>query len=466
MRAAIKAGVVRFALPALAAALCLVPSARAQQHAPLPDPIPGAIPQSPAHVALDTVMTGLVSPVAAVTAPGDPAHLYVVDQVGQVWRLPLAGGGANPAAAPDLFLDVRTLLVPLGVPPDFYDERGLLGLAFHPDFLSNGLFYTFTSQPVRGRADFSTQPPGVAPNCQTVITEWRLATVGNPGNGVDPSSARELMRIDKPQSNHNGGSLGFGPDRMLYVSLGDGGSGNDQGPGHAPEGNGQSLAPGNVLGKILRIDPLGRNAGNGKYGIPADNPFVDGPGAPEIYAYGFRNPYRMAFDASGFLFTGDVGQNDIEEVDAVGAGQNYGWPVKEGSFLFDRGGFVYADSPRAPAGLIDPIAQYDHTDGAGTPELREAIVAGFIYRGTQVPGLAGHYVFGDYTGQPAPSGHMFMLGPSNQVQEVVAANRNPLALAVLGFGQDQQGELYLLANGSGTVQGMTGMVLKIVATRP
>jgi hypothetical protein len=174
----------------------------------------------------------------------------------------------------------------------------------------------------------------------------------------------------------------------------------------------------------------------------------------------------MAFDASGFLFAGDVGQNDIEEVDAVGAGQNYGWPVKEGSFLFDRGGFVYADSRGAPAGLIDPIAQYDHSDGVGAPEVREAIVAGFLYRGTQVPGLAGHYVFGDYTSPQAPSGHMFMLGAANQVQELVAANRNPLALAVLGFGQDQQGELYLLANGTGTVQGMTGVVLKIVPKVP
>jgi glucose/arabinose dehydrogenase len=466
MRAAVTAGPIRFALLALAAALAWPPATRAQQHAPLPDPIPGVIPQSPVGVALQTVMTGLVSPVTAATAPGDPAHLYVADQVGQVWRLPLPGAGASPAATPELFLDVRTLLVPVGAPPNFYDERGLLGLAFHPDFQANGLFYTFTSQPASGRADFSTQPQGVAPNCQSVITEWRLGTVGNPANGVDPSSARELMRIDKPQSNHNGGSLVFGPDRMLYVSLGDGGSGNDQGPGHAPEGNGQSLAPGNVLGKILRIDPLGRNATNGRYGIPADNPFADGPGPPEIYAYGFRNPYRMAFDASGFLFAGDVGQNDIEEVDAVGAGQNYGWPVKEGSFLFDRGGFVYADSPHAPAGLIDPIAQYDHSDGVDTPEVREAIVAGFIYRGTQVPRLTGHYVFGDYTGQPAPSGHLFMLGPSNQVQEVVAANRNPLALAVLGFGQDQQGELYLLANGTGTVHGMTGLVLKIVPQAP
>lgn len=449
----------RLAPLALAATLAWPLSSPAQQHTPLPDPIPGAIKQSPVRIALQTVMTGLVSPVTGATAPGDPDHLYIADQIGQVWRLPLSDSGA---AHPELFLDVRNLLVPLGAPPSFYDERGLLGLAFHPDFQHNGLFYTFTSQPVSRPADFSTQPPGVPPNCQSVITEWRVNTPGNPAGGVNPASARELMRIDKPQSNHNGGTLAFGPDGMLYVSLGDGGSGNDQGPGHAPEGNGQSLARGNVLGKILRIDPLGRDAANGRYGIPRDNPFAGGPGSPEIYAYGFRNPYRMAFDSSGFLFAGDVGQNDIEELDAVRAGQNYGWPVKEGSFLFDRGGFVYADSPGSPQGLADPFVQYDHRDGVGTPEVREAVVAGFLYRGTRIAALAGRYVFGDYTGPRTASGHLFMLGPADEVQELVATNRDPLALAVLGFGRDQQGELYLLANGTGTVNGMTGVVLKIV----
>jgi glucose/arabinose dehydrogenase len=460
MRAAIQPLRRRSGWLALTAALAVLPALHAQQQTPLPDPIPAVIEASPVRVALQTVMSGLVSPVAAATAAGDPAHLYVIDQVGQAWRLPLPEGGP---ANPELFLDLRTLLVPLGVPPNVYDERGLLGLAFHPDFQTNGLFYTFTSQPANGRADFSTQPPGVAPNCQSVITEWRINSIGNPGSGVDMSSARELMRIDKPQSNHNGGTLAFGPDEMLYVSLGDGGAGNDRGPGHAPEGNGQSLAPGNVLGKILRIDPLARDAANGKYGIPADNPFVDGPGAPEIYALGFRNPYRMAFDASGFLFAGDVGQNNVEELDTVAPGKNYGWPVKEGSFLFNRNGFVYADSPGLPANLADPFVQYDHADGLGTPDVRQAVVGGFLYRGTGVPGLRGHYVFGDYTGALPASGHLFVLGPSNQVQELLATNRNPLALAVLGFAQDQQGELYLLANGTGTLSGMTGAVLRIVA---
>ena len=178
------------------------------------------------------------------------------------------------------------------------------------------------------------------------------------------ASQRELLRIDKPEYNHNGGALAFGPDGLLYISVGDGGFGDDQGPGHVPGGNAQSLAPGNVLGKILRIDPRGHNSANHQYGIPADNPFVGKPGADEIFAYGFRNPYRMSFDQNtGQLWVGDVGQNAIEEVDIVQAGGNYGWHEKEGTFLFSPGarlnpndGVVTANSPGQPEGLIDPVA--------------------------------------------------------------------------------------------------------------
>jgi glucose/arabinose dehydrogenase len=475
-----------------AALSCLLaaPVVQAQQHTKLEDPIPALIKPSPIQVALQPVLSGLVSPVAAATAPGDQDHIYVADQVGQVWRVAvdderladrlaerlarLAGRLAGRQQA-ELFLDVQALLVKLGLPPSNYDERGLLGLAFHPDFKTNGLFYTFTSQPVRGRADFSTLPPGAVPNCQSVITEWRVRQPGQRGSPVDTGSARELVRIDKPQFNHNGGTLVFGPDHMLYVSLGDGGGADDQGVGHVAGGNGQSLAPGNVLGKILRIDPLGRDAANGKYGIPPDNPFVGKQGANEIFAYGFRNPFRMSFDPYGRLVVGDVGQNDIEEVDLVTAGGNYGWHIKEGSFLFDPDGpnsdtnpdvgkgFVFADSPGAPAGLIDPIAEYDHSDGPGLPETRVAVIGGFVYRGGEVKRLRGHYVFGDYTGEASttPEGHLFTLGRNNEVEELVAANRHPLDLAVLGFGQDSEGELYLLANGTGTVTGKTGVVMKI-----
>ncbi|MFL6674078.1 MAG: PQQ-dependent sugar dehydrogenase [Massilia sp.] len=460
-----------------AALACLLaaPAVQAQQHIKLEDPIPAPIRPSPIQIALQPVLSGLVSPVVGATAPGDHNHLYVADQVGQIWRLAVGEHGRQAGKQPELFLDVKRLLVKLGIPPTNYDERGLLGLAFHPEFRTNGLFYTFTSQPVRGRADFSTLPAGATPNCQSVITEWRVKQPGVRDSQVDLSSARELVRIDKPQFNHNGGALVFGPDHMLYVSLGDGGGADDQGVGHAPIGNGQTLAPGNVLGKILRIDPLGRNSANGKYGIPPDNPFVGKTGADEIFAYGFRNPFRMSFDPFGRLVVGDVGQNDIEEVDLVVAGGNYGWRVKEGTFRFDPDGpnsetdpdvgkgFVYANSPGMPAGLADPVAEYDHSDGPGVPETRLAVIGGFVYRGDDVRRLRGHYVFGDYSGEASktPEGHLWTLGRNNEVEELVAANRHPLDLAVLGFGQDREGELYLLANGTGTVSGKTGVVMKI-----
>ena len=285
--------IFRILMPALAGIVATAVSAQTGTPTPLADPIPGQLAQSHARVALETVISGLVSPVAAAVAPGDRRHLYVADQIGLVWRVHTGQrveDGADGAEdrdeddrvsrQPTRFLDVRSLLVsPLGLGPGRFDERGLLGIAFHPQFRFNGLFYTFTSQPVKGRADFSTMPAGAAPNCQSVLTEWRVQRPGRRNSPVDLGSARELMRIDKPQFNHNGGAIVFGPDQMLYVSLGDGGAADDEGVGHVPGGNAQSLAPGNVLGKILRIDPLGRNAANGKYGIPADNPFVNRAGA-------------------------------------------------------------------------------------------------------------------------------------------------------------------------------------------
>jgi glucose/arabinose dehydrogenase len=450
------------------------------QNIKIDDPIPGLIPASASQVNLEPVMTGLVSPVGGAVAPGMPNRIFVLDQIGKVWSIEVYGHQRGQAT---LFLDVSSRLVPLGLfKPLNYDERGLLGLAFHPDFARNGLFYTFTSEPANGhKADFSTtstarqlfSDPGNEVEEQSVVTQWRMAQPGHAHSGVDVNSARELMRIAKPQFNHNGGALAFGPDKLLYISLGDGGNANDEGPGHVPGGNGQSLQPGNVLGKILRINPLGTNSANGKYGVPASNPLVGKTGAGEIYAYGFRNPYRMSFDKpTGVLWVGDVGQNDIEEVDNVVRGGNYGWPIKEGTFLFDNGAslspphaFVYKNSPDVPAGLIDPIAQYDHVDGVGAPETRVAVVGGFVYRGHKIKSLKGRYVFGDYSAEigEAASGHMFVLGAGNTVTELIAANRKPFALAVLGWVQDHKGEIYLLANGSGTLNGTTGSVLKLTA---
>ncbi len=441
-------------------------------HVKIEDPIPGLIPPSTTQVRLTSIKTGLISPVGGAVAPGISNRIFVLDQIGKIWAIYVSGPRAGQS---QVFLDLRARLVPLGLfSPLNYDERGLLGLAFHPNYQSNRLFYTFTSERAAGHTpDFSTVSGPRSPlkvhevEEQTVITEWHVTSSG----AVDPNSARELMRIAKPQFNHNGGALAFGADKLLYISLGDGGKDNDEGPGHAPGGNGQSLAAGNVLGKILRIDPLGRNSANHGYGIPPSNPYIGKTGADEIYARGFRNPYRISFDTvTGKLWVGDVGQNDIEEADVVAKGRNYGWPVKEGTFLFDDGAclnpphaFVYRDSPGLPARFADPIAEYDHVDGVGLPETRVAIVGGFVYRGTKIAGLQGRYVFGDYSAEigATVAGHMFVLDANNQVRELVAANRNPLALAVLGWMRDSRGEIYLLANGTGTLNGTTGTVYRL-----
>lgn len=432
--------------------------------------------QSDKTIQLETLTTGLTAPNWGINAPGDASRLYVSDQDGILWAIDLSSGDKS------VFADLSALLVPLGAfGPGSFDERGFLGFAFHPDYTSNGLLYTLTSEPVNGPADFSTMPPGSIPNHQAAIREWQVPNPGDPASVVDPASVRELMRIDEPQFNHNGGALNFGHDDSLYISLGDGGNRDDEGVGHGMTGNAQD--PSNILGSILRIDPQGSNAANGQYGIPADNPFVGMPGyAEEIYAYGFRNPFRFSFDtATGDLYVGGVGQDDIEEVDVVVAGGNYGWNVKEGSFCFDPNGanpgFAYDEEPcpNEPPDLIDPVAEYNTSDSLEQNDDGRAVIGGFVYRGTEIPGLVGRYVFGDYSRFTPPGenrdGRLFFLNKKDIVRgdmiktskifEFTLAGQEKLGLAVLGFGQDANGELYVLANAPGVPFGDTGVVLKI-----
>jgi glucose/arabinose dehydrogenase len=438
---------------ALLVAITATPSA-AQ---PLDDPIPSSIKPGGIPLRLEPVTAGLTAPNWGIAAPGDPERLFVVDQPGIVWAVSLASGEKS------VFLDVSDRLVPLGAfGPGTFDERGLLGLAFHPDYASNGLLYTYTSEPVSGAADFSTMPPGTTANHQSVVAEWTVPDPTDADSVVDLDTRRELMRIDEPQFNHNAGALVFGPDGFLYISLGDGGNEDDQGAGHSPQGNAQD--PSNVLGKILRIDPTGSDSANGSYGIPEDNPFVDDPAfVPEIWAYGFRNPFRFSFDsATGSLLVADVGQNDIEEVDVVTGGGNFGWRVKEGSFLFDPNGdepgFVTAHRPGEPAGLIDPIAEYDHDEGI-------AVVGGFVYRGEAVPGLRGRFVFGDFARSFTEFGRLFFLSAAGRIREVRLVGQDSLGLKLDGFGQDAAGELYVLGNTTGTPFGDTGVVLRITVAQ-
>lgn len=432
----------------------LAVTAAGRAPADITDPIPAKIAKGSITVELKSVASGLVGPNDLQPAADGSGRLFVVDQAGQV-RVIQNGLLADP------LIDVGSRLVPL-MPG--YDERGLLGLAFNPSFAdpaSPGYhkFYTYTSEPINGSADFTVPlPQGAAFNHQSVVNEWQVSSQ-NP-IVVDPSiPPRQILRIDEPQFNHNGGMLAFGPDRNLYIALGDGGNANDVGNGHTANlGNAQDTS--NVLGKILRIDVGGNNSANHQYGIPADNPFVGGGGLPEIYAYGLRNPFRFNFDrGTGDLLVADVGQNNLEEIDRVVKGGNFGWRVKEGTFLFDPAtGKVTADSPGAPAGLIDPLAQYDHDEGI-------AIIGGFVYHGTAIPPLIGKYVFGDFSrGFGAPDGRLFYADLSTGlIQELVLGlNDRKLGLFVKGFGQDANGELYVLGSTALGPSGTTGVVLELV----
>ena len=416
-------------------------------------------------ITLRTVATGLTAPNKGVAAPGDREHLYVVDQPGIAWKVNLASGDKT------VFLDLSSRLVSLGfLGPNTFDERGFLGLAFHPDFSRNGQLYTYTSEPVAGAPTFpTTLPAGVAPDHQNVVAEWRVLSDGSIG------MRREILRIDWPQFNHDAGDIVFGPDGMLYVPTGDGGNADDQGPGHVPDGNAQNL--GVPLGKILRIDVDARSSANGAYGIPDDNPFVGMTGAlGEIFAFGFRNPFRISFDRErGDLYAGDVGQNDIEEVDRVVAGGNYGWNLKEGTPFFDprgesedgRAGLDPVPGRPIPPGLIDPIAEYDtHLEG-------HSVILGFVYRGDDLRALRGHLVFGDFSrlfnfpSGPHNYGRLFHIEANSRgrqlkrIREFHITPSNAPNLAVLGFGEDSDGEVYLLGNVSGLPFGTGGVILRI-----
>jgi glucose/arabinose dehydrogenase len=260
--------------------------------------------------------------------------------------------------------------------------------------------------------------------------------VSPPGaNAADSSSERQLLVLNQPFDNHNGGQLAFGPDDGdLYFALGDGGSGGD------PQGNGQNI--GVLLGKILRIDvtstpPSGRQR---QYAIPLDNPFARGGGAPELFAYGLRNPWRFSFDAPKHrLFAGDVGQGNWEEVDLITSGQNYGWNLMEGNHCYPPP-VATCNIP----GLVPPISEYDHSSSGGT-----SVIGGFVYRGAAIPALVGTYVFGDLS-----SGNVWGLkeDASGTWLRTLLLTHNR---TVSSFGRDPAGELYLVDYGNGAVLRVT-----------
>ncbi len=352
---------------------------------------PAAAPEPPGRgpATLMTVGQGFDAAVAAVARPGD-GRLYVVEQDGRI--LVVDSGGTRP----EPFLDLSAEISAGG-------EQGLLGLAFHPRHVDNRLLYLNHT----GR-DGTTR-----------VVEYQ-AEAG--GERVDVSTARELMQVEQPFGNHNGGGLAFGSDGYLYIGLGDGGSGGD------PLDAGQRTDT--LLGKMLRID-VDRGGDGRRYGIPADNPFAGGGGRPEIWALGLRNPWRFSFDsADGSLWIGDVGQNSVEEINRLGkaaAGLNLGWARFEGTSRFSDG-----DVPDHHL----PVAEYSHDLGC-------SVTGGHVYRGDAVSDIAGHYLYGDFC-----SGRVWALAAGEtpgEPREILESARGDLENSLTSFGLDSEGEILVVS---------------------
>lgn len=339
-----------------------------------------------------------------VTHAGDGSNrVFVAEQDGVIKVFP---NDADTEEA-DVFLDINERCRYR----DNQNEEGLLGFAFHPKFKDNGQLFVYYTTASEEHTSFVS----------------RFTMVSGSSTLADPESEEVILRIPQPFWNHNGGTIAFGPDGYLYIGLGDGGSGND------PEGNGQNLRT--LLGSILRIDIDGKQDGK-DYAIPQDNPFVDHVvsvdrrgqkqmARPEIYAYGLRNIWRMAFDReTGRLWVGDVGQNLWEEIDIIEKGGNYGWNIREAKHWFRPDG-----NDEKTDRLIDPVWEYPHTVG-------KSITGGGVYRGREVPALVGKYVYADYV-----TGLLWAL-EHDGTKTVANYSLTGEKLPVMSFGEDQSGELY------------------------
>lgn len=371
----------------------------------VPDPLPSP-PPTVDQVALQAAFPNLSfsQPVAMHQAPGDPSRWFLVERGGRI--VTFANDAATNSA--DQYANLGSIVNNTG-------EGGLLGLAFHPDYASNrAVFITYT-----GGTSLQSRVSGFFANPD--------------GLTLNENSETILITQDEPFTNHNIGNLVFGPgpassDQYLYVGLGDGGGGGD------PNNNSQN--PFNFHGTILRVDVSGLTA----YSIPPDNPFASGSNAaPEVFAYGLRNPWRFSFDrADGTLWAGDVGQNAFEEIDIITAGGNYGWRCYEGNAVYDSSGCP------GPDAFIFPVVDYAHPAGGAS------VTGGYVYRGNGIEGLQGAYIFGDFI-----SGTIWGLFPeaNNQyrLQRLLESGLN-----IVSFAQDAAGELYVLD--------FSGSVYRIIAS--
>ena len=404
-------------------------------------------------VTLKLLVTNLTAPIVLTDFDGKRA--LVAEQIGPI-HLMTPDGQLKP------FADFTSKLkVNFGK----FDERGVLGLALHPKFAANHKFYVCYSAPLRA----------------TAPTNWdhtmNISEFTAKGDTADLGTERVLLQIDEPYFNHNGGRIAFGPDGHLYLGSGDGGHKNDINKDEAdkargPRGNGQDLNT--LLGKIIRID-VDKPAAGKNYGIPQDNPFAKGGGLPEIYAWGIRNPWGMTFDRGGQreLFEVEVGQDRWEEVNIIVKGGNYGWNLREGTEWFNpKAERKPLEKPYFDPGnakFVDPIMAYENLAAFPQTGKGKSITGGYVYRGKALPQLAGKYIFADwskhfslpqgvlYTGTRGADGKWTM---DDLVPESHAAGH--LGAFVWAFGEDHDGELYVLTNQTGALGTKGGKIWKLV----
>ncbi|MCA8977111.1 MAG: PQQ-dependent sugar dehydrogenase [Planctomycetes bacterium] len=353
----------------------------------------------------------------------DPGMAYVVTQPGRVLRVPRH----RAAAERSVFLDLSEVVY-MG-----HNEEGLLGFAFDPHHAENGYVYAYWSERIEAREGAMAGGRTRSSDRQSVISRFTVVRRDEVPT-VDPATELRVLEVFQPFGNHNGGTIVFGPDAMLYVALGDGGAAND------PYGNAESLEM--LLGKVLRIDVGGAAAGR-PYAVPADNPFVGREGARgEIWCYGLRNPWRIAFDReTGDLWCGDVGQNRIEEVDRLVKGGFYGWNSWEAGERFAQ----RRSKEPTPADPIAPIAEYGHLEGL-------SITGGHVYRGDQLPGLRGFFVYGDFMTK-----RMWACREDREAGQHTVVRLEPAPLQPSSFAEEPEGELLVTC-----FQGKEGKVLRLV----
>ena len=367
------------------------------------------------------VAGGLNRPIFVTHAPGDETRLFIVEQRGVIRILDFQTGTVLAASFLNIDGDVAG-------PANSFDERGLLGMAFHPDYANNGFFYVNYTRNA---------------GSDTVIARYTVSA--NP-NLADLGSAQSIIVINQPQSNHNGGWIGFGPDGYLYIASGDGGGGCDQ---HGANGNGQNT--GSLLGSMLRIEPSTTD-GVGGYTNPPSNPFIGVQGADEIWAYGLRNPWRSSFDReTGDLYIADVGQDAREEINFQPASstgrENYGWRCFEGNNCSNISGCSTTPCACNPTGLVFPIHTYNHPTGF-------SITGGYVYRGCDIPSLDGTYFFADYSTNRTWS---FLYDGSvneftERTGELSPSSDGFGVTSIASFGEDARGEVYIVDR-NGTTQG-------------